>query len=169
MHKQKLMQRICEKSKELAMEKRKNSNLCADNLKLNSKIKKLMDNAQILTMRLQEFEENVKILETLNTKAMNEILFLKLELYKQKKFSQFEKYETQFSRNSDILADVDILNSQDSNRSEEEEPNSDDNAMIDSEYDDSNDDIDRLYEPSEERLLTEELDTSTIETDESMN
>ena len=138
-----LIRRICEKGKELALEKRKNSNLCSDNEKLKLQIKKLNNETEILNKELKRFKENVKRMEMLNVKAKNEILFLKLELYKQTTDSQFNKYETQLSGNSANSGAVDIVNSQDSDRSEESEANTDDNAMIDSEHDDSHDDIDR--------------------------
>ena len=163
---QHLIKRICAKSKELAIEKKKNHNLSIKNQKLTSKMLNFKVENENLNSQIQELKKKVKLMEITQKKAIYEILFLKQELHEEKKLKQ--QYETPDSEPNY----VDILNSQDSYSMitySDEIPNTDDEDMIDSAYNDSKCDEDVEYEPStkeSESESEEESATSNISTDQ---
>lgn len=150
MSNQRLIKRICLKSKELAKEKRKSHELIEEKKKLNIDIHDLKQTINKLNIEMQQLYKESHINKNYHKKSMIHILYLKLKLneaMKEATTSQESNDEMLGLRDYDS---IDILYS-DESRSSEGPILTDDDDMIDHEYDNSicdSEDVD--YNVSEE-------------------
>lgn len=152
--KERLLQRVNAKSKELAIEKRKNRFLMKEIDAIKENIKRLNKALTLKNKILQENDIKIEIQKTKLNKCTSEILYLKIQLYE---MLQIEENDTQTSSNQDI--DADWIHEE--SLSSEEIPNSSDEHMFDRDYDVS--DQDQEYDVMQEM----QMDESSIESVES--